>query len=57
MTPDMSASDVVLARRTEVTEEQLRKHWTWGGRFGLMKDDREQGLPGMLPTLAERADG
>ncbi len=51
MTPDMSASDVVLARRTEVTEEQLRKHWTWGGRFGLMKDDREQGYLECYPPL------
>ena len=51
MTPDMSASDVVLARRTEVTEEQLRKHWTWGGRFGLMKDEREQAYLECYPPL------
>ena len=37
MTPRMSAAQVVLARRTEVTEEQLRKHWIWGERFGLMR--------------------
>jgi VWFA-related protein len=42
MTPTMSAADVVLSRRTEVTEEQLTKHWSWGSRFGLMKDDREE---------------
>ena len=51
MTPDMSASDVVLARRTEVTEEQLRKHWTWGGRFGLTRDEREQGYLECYPPL------
>lgn len=30
MTPEMSASQVVLARKTELLEEQLRKHWDWG---------------------------
>jgi len=56
MTPDMSASDVVLSRRTEVTEEQLRKHWTWGGRFSLLKDDREQAYLECYPPLPnERA--
>ena len=51
MTPAMSASQVVLARRTEVTEEQLRKHWTWGGRFGLMKDEREESYLVCYPPL------
>lgn len=30
MTPDMSATQVVLARKTTLIEEQLRKHWDWG---------------------------
>ncbi len=30
MTPDMSASDVVLTRKTQMIEEQLRKSWDWG---------------------------
>ena len=41
MTPDMSASEVVLARRTEVTEERLRTHWHWGERFANTNDPRE----------------
>jgi VWFA-related protein len=53
MTPEMSASEVVLARRTEVTEDQLRKHWTWGGRFGLMKDEREQAYLSCYPPLPD----
>jgi VWFA-related protein len=43
MTPDMSASELVLARRTEVTEERLRKHWMWGSRFANTPDQRELG--------------
>jgi len=38
MTPSMTVSDVVLSRRRAVTEEQLRKHWTWGERFGATRD-------------------
>jgi VWFA-related protein len=41
MTPDMSASELVLSRRTEVTEERLRTHWRWGDRFARMNDERE----------------
>src|SRR6476659_4744352 len=41
MTPDMSASEVVLARRTEVTEERLRTHWHWVERFANTNDPRE----------------
>lgn len=41
MTPDMSATELVLAQRTLVTEERLRVHWRWGDRFALMNDDRE----------------
>jgi VWFA-related protein len=52
MTPAMSASQVVLARRTEVTEEQLRKHWIWGERFGLFKDEREQAYLACYPPLS-----
>ena len=41
MTPDMSASELVLSRRTEVTEERLRTHWRWGDRFAQTNDPRE----------------
>jgi VWFA-related protein len=30
MTPDMRAKDVVLTRKTQMVEEQLRKNWDWG---------------------------
>jgi VWFA-related protein len=52
MTPRMNASQLVLTRRTEVTEEQLRKHWVWGERFGLMKDDREQSYLDCYPPMS-----
>lgn len=32
MTPEMSASDVTLARRTETVEAFLEKSWNWGRR-------------------------
>jgi 2-methylisocitrate lyase-like PEP mutase family enzyme len=37
----MSANELVLSRRTEVTEERLRTHWHWGDRFAHMNDERE----------------
>jgi VWFA-related protein len=30
MTPDMTAKDVVLTRKTQMIEEQLRRNWDWG---------------------------
>jgi VWFA-related protein len=55
MTPDMSAANLTLARKTEVTEEQLRKHWSWGTRFGLTRDEREQAYNACYPPmLSER---
>ena len=30
MTPEMSASQVVLGRKTQVMEEMLRRNWDWG---------------------------
>ncbi len=32
MTPEMSPSDLALARRTETTAGMLSKYWTWGRR-------------------------
>ena len=50
----MSAKEIVLARRTEVTEERLRTHWHWGERFEHMNDEREDAYemcyPRDLPT-------
>ncbi len=58
MTPDMSATELVLSRRTEVTEERLRQHWRWSSRFAHMNDDRENAylecyMPVVLPGVAE----
>ena len=41
MTPEMSASQVVLGRKTQVIEDSLRTNWPWGRRFSLIKDQRE----------------
>jgi VWFA-related protein len=41
MTPEMSADQITFGRRTDVIEEQLRKHWAWGQRDGLLLDQRE----------------
>ena len=42
MTPAMAASQVVLARKTQVIEDSLRTNWPWGRRFSLMNDEREE---------------
>ena len=54
----MSATELVLSRRTEVTEERLRQHWRWSSRFAHMNDDRENAylecyMPVVLPGVAE----
>ena len=51
MTPAMSASQLVLARKTQVTEENLRKGWTWGDRFTLRLDELEQRYVECYPKL------
>lgn len=30
MTPEMSATEIVLGRRTQIIEEMLRRNWDWG---------------------------
>jgi VWFA-related protein len=52
MTPSMTVSDVVLSRRSAVTEEQLRKHWIWGERFGATRDEREDAYSLCYPPMA-----
>ena len=49
MTPDMAASQVVLARKTQVIEDSLRTNWPWGRRFSLMNDDRENAYEECYP--------
>ncbi|HEX5475424.1 MAG TPA: VWA domain-containing protein [Vicinamibacterales bacterium] len=41
MTPEMTPSQLVFARKTEVIESALRNQWTWGRRFGERYDDKE----------------
>ena len=52
MTPSMTVSDVVLSRRRAVTEEQLRKHWIWGERFGATRDEREDAYSFCYPPMS-----
>jgi VWFA-related protein len=59
MTPDMSASGLVLGRKTVVLQEALTKNWYWGRRFEQTRQDRveylyEQCFP---PTDQERDAG
>jgi VWFA-related protein len=51
MTPAMSTANLVLARKTEVTEEQLRRHWPWGRRFSKLLDERETAYDLCYPPL------
>jgi VWFA-related protein len=39
MTPQMAASDIALARKSETVEGYLRRHWTWGQQNRLVSDD------------------
>jgi VWFA-related protein len=44
MTPDMSARDIILSRRTTTVEGMLSRHWYWGGRDGMVQRDPEEQL-------------
>jgi VWFA-related protein len=54
MTSSMAASDVILARKTQVLEGGLLSIWPWGERFTLQKDERELHYEGCFPTAAQR---
>ncbi len=55
MTPDMSATDLALARRTTTIEGYLSKYWFWGQRGRLYPEDPiEQRY---LECYPERAPG
>jgi len=41
MTSDMNPMQITFARRSNVIEEQLDKHWNWGRSSSLQLDDRE----------------
>ena len=52
MTPDMSTSNLTLARKTVVIEQQLRDHWTWGTRHSLTeRDERERAYEACYPPV------
>jgi len=60
MTPDMSAKDISLARRTETVEGYLSRYWFWGQKDKLYPDDPiEQGYIMCYPdkTTNGRASG
>lgn len=42
MTPEMSASGITFARRTEALDADLARHWTWGQRDALVRRDPEE---------------
>jgi VWFA-related protein len=53
MTPAMSATNLVLARKTELVEEQLRRNWAWGRRFSSQMDERETAYADCYPPLPD----
>ena len=44
MTPRMSASEIVFARRTETIEGELQRYWYWGQGDALVQQDPEDQL-------------
>jgi VWFA-related protein len=52
MTPEMAASQVVFARKTQVIEESLRKNWAWGSRDSILRDEREDAYEACYPRLS-----
>ena len=56
MTPAMSVSNIILGRKTQVIEEGLRTNWTWGTRFSLLRDNREQAYEACYPPLPNAED-
>jgi VWFA-related protein len=56
MTPDMSARNVALGRRTASIENFLKEHWTWGQRNRLTTtDQREVEIERCYPNSSETA--
>src|SRR5262245_2994062 len=42
MTPEMDPTQITLGRKTEVMEEQLRRHWPWGARESIIPYDKKE---------------
>jgi VWFA-related protein len=55
MTPAMAASQVVLARKTQVIEDSLRRNWAWGTRFSFVTDQRERAYEACYPLTIDEA--
>jgi VWFA-related protein len=56
MTPQMSARNVTLARRTETIEGILTDNWYWGQRDSTVtKDEREQAIENCYPNVGSTA--
>ena len=54
MTPKMAASDVVLARKTEVIASGLRNIWPWGERHTVERTEQEQIFESCYPSPEQR---
>jgi VWFA-related protein len=56
MTPEMSARDLALGRRTETIAGLLKKNWYWGERNSLVPTDpREREIEQCYPDTGETA--
>jgi VWFA-related protein len=42
MTPDMAASAITFAHRSDTIDAELAKYWTWGQRDDLVRRDNEE---------------
>jgi VWFA-related protein len=50
MKPEMAASDITLARKTQVVEGGLLNIWPWGERHTLQKTEREYQCEACFPS-------
>ena len=56
MTPEMSAAQISLARKTEVIADMLRDKWTWGARHSIVPmDSREREYEACYPPTQDEA--
>jgi VWFA-related protein len=51
MTSDMNPTQITFARRSDVIEEQLSKHWNWGRASSLQFDDTEKRYQECWPQI------
>jgi VWFA-related protein len=55
MTPDMAASHITLARKTDAIAKMLTDNWTWGHRFSIRPmDDRELEYESCYPAPSQK---